>query len=65
MYTLRIATIGLVAIASITGCASDESTPTEETPVEDEEVPFDPNVEDGVETEVEQSENLGFDDDDA
>lgn len=65
MYTLRIATIGLVAIASVTGCASDEPTPTVDTPVEDEDVPFDPNVSEGVDTEVEQSENLGFDDDDS
>lgn len=64
MNPLRIATISLVAAASIVGCASDESTPTVETPVEDEEVPFDPDVDDGIDTEVEQDENMGFDDDD-
>lgn len=65
MYTLRIATIGLVAIASFAGCASDESVPTVETPVDDEQVPFDPDVDDGIDTEVERSENMGMDGDDA
>lgn len=63
MYTLRIATVGLVALASIVGCASDESPPTVDTTIGGEESPFDLDVDEGVDTDVEQPGNLGFDDD--
>lgn len=63
MFSPRIAVIALaVAGLPLAACASDE-TPEPE-PIE-EDVPFDPNVDDGVDTEVEKSENLNFDDDEA
>lgn len=55
---LSIAVVG----APFVGCASDES-PSVETP--GSVIPFDPEVGDGVDTEIERSENLNQDGDDA
>ncbi|MEP1125270.1 MAG: hypothetical protein ABJH68_15400 [Ilumatobacter sp.] len=64
MITVRLATVSLVAVASLVGCASDETEPAVDPPLE-EDVPFDPDVGDGIDTEVERSENMGMDGDDA
>lgn len=64
MIAVRTATVSLVVLASLVGCASDGTERIVETPV-DEDVPFDPDVGDGVDTEVERSENMGMDGDDA
>jgi len=53
-----------IAALVLVGCASDEA-PTDQTPAESEvDGGFDVGVDDGVDTEVEQSENLGFDESD-
>lgn len=52
------ACLALVALP-LAACGSDDD-PEIEDPV-DPEVPFDADVDDGIDTEVEQSGNLGFD----
>jgi len=57
--------IALATVAALTlgACASDDD-PAIDAPTDDEEVPFDPTVDTGVDTNVEQSGNLGFDEPD-
>ena len=63
MTASRTALIALVLVAApLAACASDETRDIEPT---EEDVPFDPTVDTGVDTEVEKSENLGLDGDDA
>lgn len=63
MISPRTALIALVLVGTpLAACASDETPDVEPT---EEDVPFDPAVDDGVDTEVEKSENLNLDGDDA
>lgn len=63
MISPRTALITLVLVATpLASCASDEAPDVEPT---EEDVPFDPTVDDGIDTEVEKSENLNLDGDDA
>ena len=65
--TRTLATLATAALClTFTACASDDA-PVEDDPVDvstDEDVPVDPDVGDGIDTEVEQSENLGFEEPD-
>jgi len=68
MKRFRTATlVAAISTMSITACASDDppddTVPTDTVPA-DGDVPFDPEVGDGIDTEVEQSGNLEFDEPD-
>ena len=63
MLSRRLAPLGVAALI-LAGCASDEAPADEISPDSVVEDGFDTGVDEGVETEVEQSENLGFDEPD-
>ena len=68
MKRFRTATlVAAISTMSIAACASDDvpddTVPTDTVPA-DGDVPFDPEVDDGIDTEVEKSGNLGFDEPD-
>ena len=57
--------IALTAVAALwIGACASHGDPGIDAPTDDEEVPFDPTVNTGVDTEVEQSGNLEFDEPD-
>lgn len=63
MISSRSTLLALVLVVTpLAACASDETPDVEPT---EEDVPFDPAVDDGIDTEVEKSENLNLDEGDA
>lgn len=55
----------LLAAGSVSACGDDDADPadTGDVPADEAEVPFDPDVPEGVDTETDERDNLGFDDD--